>query len=214
MNKQLQVPFEANIQSSDNLTSVAHRLHKAEKHSLAFAPWTDYPYKPEVSFSLSYNATTLFLQYNVKEADLQAAQGKTNGPVYQDSCVEFFVSFDDGASYYNFEFNCIGTVLAGYGKSRTERSWLPENVLEKISCQTVIQKGGGEHNSIWELTIVLPLEVFVFHPSLLLKGKKCRANFYKCGDNLPEPHYLAWSNIESEHPDFHLPRYFGSVLFE
>jgi hypothetical protein len=153
------------------------------------------------------------LQYAVTEAHLQAAHGKTNEPVYQDSCVEFFISFDDGALYYNFEFNCIGTVLAGYGRSRTERSWLPEDVLQTIRCQSMIQRGGSKNNVQWELTVALPVQVFCFHSFSSLRGINARANFYKCGDGLPVPHFVAWSNIESDKPDFHLPQFFGTLLF-
>jgi hypothetical protein len=46
-----------------------------------------------------------------------------------------------------------------------------------------------------------------------MKGKKCRANFYKCGDDLPEPHFLAWNMINTEEPDFHRPEFFGTLEF-
>lgn len=196
------------------METVAAFLRKAQKYPLAFAPWAQYPYKPVVAFSVAHNNSLLFLQYEVREVHLQAAHGKANEPVYQDSCVEFFISFDNGATYYNFEFNCIGTVLASYGRSKGEHSWLREEVLDRISSHTIIQKGGGEYNVCWELTLVLPLTVFHFHSLASLQGKRCRANFYKCGDLLPEPHFLAWSNIESESPNFHLPKDFGTVLFE
>ena len=212
--KTLSVKFEKKMDPAGGMASIAANLRGAEKHSLAFAPWADYSYRPEVHFSIAYNDDHLFLQYLINEAHLQAAQGKTNDPVYQDSCVEFFISFDEGASYFNFEFNCIGTVLAGYGKSKTERSWLPEDLLQTIHVQSLIQKGGGQRNATWELTVVLPPDVFSFPAFSSLKGKECRANFYKCGDQLPEPHFLAWSNIQSGQPDFHLPQFFGTLRFE
>lgn len=212
--KQLSVFFEKGIDPAGGAAGAASYLRTAEKHPLVFTPWAAYPYRPEVCFSIAYSDNYFFLQYFVNESRLQAAFGQTNDPVYQDSCVEFFISFDDGASYYNFEFNCIGTVLAGYGKSKTERSWLPAAVLDKIGCQALIRKGGSEPNVTWELTIALPFDVFHFHSLASLKGTACRANFYKCGDSLPEPHFLAWSNIESEEPNFHLPEFFGTLRFE
>ncbi|WP_091380560.1 carbohydrate-binding family 9-like protein [Mucilaginibacter mallensis] len=30
---------------------------------------------------------------------------------------------------------------------------------------------------------------------------------------MPQPHFLAWNNIESEHPNFHLSDFFGKALF-
>lgn len=39
-----------------------------------------------------------------------------------------------------------------------------------------------------------------------------RGNFYKCGDLTAEPHYLSWSPIAFERPNFHLPEFFGELL--
>lgn len=213
--KQLRVFFQEEALGDKPIDLVACRLSEAEKHPLAFAPWeAAFPYRPEVHFSIAYDRNHLYLQYEVKEAYLQAAQGKTNQPVYRDSCVEFFISFDEGASYYNFEFNCIGTVLAEYGTERSGRALLPEAVLRSVSCRSLLRKAKDETARHWELTVVLPLEVFTFHSLQSLQGKQCRANFYKCGDDLPEPHFLAWSDIQSRSPDFHLPEFFGMLLFE
>ena len=39
-----------------------------------------------------------------------------------------------------------------------------------------------------------------------------RANFYKCGDKTAHPHYLSWSPIHTEKPDFHRPEFFGELI--
>jgi hypothetical protein len=61
--------------------------------------------------------------------------------------------------------------------------------------------------------LAIPLSIFTHHPNLSLKGKTCNANFYKCGDKLAEPHFIAWSNIDTPKPDFHRPDFFGQVFF-
>lgn len=213
MMKQLRVSRLAERAQPVTIKDIAARLAETEKHPLAFAPWPAYPYKPAVQFSIAYREGSVCLQYTVSEKKLQAAYGKINEPVYQDSCVEFFISFDEGATYYNFEFNCIGTVLAGYGKGRGDRQLLPEAMLRKIDFRVSIEKA-GEDGVHWELTVVLPLECFVYQHLPSLQGRTCRANFYKCGDALPEPHYVTWSDIQNERPDFHLPAFFGSLLFD
>ncbi|HEX9250722.1 MAG TPA: carbohydrate-binding family 9-like protein, partial [Ignavibacteriaceae bacterium] len=38
-------------------------------------------------------------------------------------------------------------------------------------------------------------------------------NFYKCGDETEFKHYGMWSLIENSTPDFHLPEYFGKIIF-
>lgn len=212
--KSLRVFFLQNVQPDETLAVIAERLSVPETQPLSYAPWAAYPYKPEVHFSIAYDHNALYLRYVVKERTVQAACGRTNEPVYQDSCVEFFISFDEGATYYNFEFNCIGTVLAGYGRGKTDRQWLSEDMLDCISTQSIIQREGKDRMPQWELTVVLPLKVFTFHNLDSLQGQQARANFYKCGDHLPEPHFLAWSNIESDNPDFHLPQFFGTLQFD
>jgi hypothetical protein len=126
--------------------------------------------------------------------------------------VEFFVSFDD-RGYYNLEFNCIGTALAGFGKEKGSRMRIDDNIIRKIKYGSHIS---NPHNETvhWELTVGIPLETFVHHGLSSLSGKQYRANFYKCGDALPQPHFVAWSNIEAPQPDFHLPQFFGTLLFE
>lgn len=193
---------------------LANEMRKISRQPLAFAPWqNDYPYKPDVLFAMAYNNENIFLQYDVAEKTVQAAEGKINAPVYQDSCVEFFITLDEGATYYNFEFNCIGTVLGGFGKGKNGRAFLPQTVLEQIRFQSLVRKEKGYGLVSWQLTVAIPLEVFVHHPLSSLKRKQCRANFYKCGDHLPEPHFLSWANIEGREPNFHLPQFFGTLVF-
>ena len=41
--------------------------------------------------------------------------------------------------------------------------------------------------------------------------KTLRANFYKCGDNCDKTHFLSWSPIALEKPNFHCPDFFGEL---
>lgn len=214
MLQKLDVLFMNDQGDDASLSIVASNLEKLEQQPLRYAPWSDQGYRPEVSFVVSYSNHSLFLQFNVKENFIRAACGSTNDPVYQDSCVEFFASFDKGASYYNFEFNCIGTILGGYGKERNGRVPLAESLLGQVRSHVLIRREGGNRPVSWQLTVELPFEVFQYHPLTSLRGKQCRANFYKCGDELPEPHYLCWSEIKSQDPDFHLPSFFGTLAFK
>ena len=42
-------------------------------------------------------------------------------------------------------------------------------------------------------------------------GMTLRANFYKCGDDTAQPHYIAWNAVDHPTPNFHLPQYFGEL---
>jgi hypothetical protein len=128
--------------------------------------------------------------------------------------VEFFIHFNDDKGYYNFEFNCIGTPLVGFGKSRSERDLLPKEVVGNIQTESFISRVKVKEAVYWELSVAIPSNVFIYHPIPSLSGQKGRVNFHKCGDQLPVPHFLVWNNIQSAEPNFHLPEFFGEIYFE
>lgn len=64
------------------------------------------------------------------------------------------------------------------------------------------------------MAFIIPLKTFFMHDIKSLSGKTIRANFYKCGDALKKPHFLSWSPINIEKPDFHRPDFFGEITFE
>lgn len=78
-----------------------------EPLQLEIANWTEFPYKPDVSVLIAYNEKELFLQYQVKEHSVKAEVTESNGRVWTDSCVEFFLSPEGNDEYYNLEMNCI-----------------------------------------------------------------------------------------------------------
>jgi hypothetical protein len=168
--------------------AAAEMFEQLAKHAITELNWEDYPYQPAVQFSIAYQQEHILLKYYVAEKDIKATYVKHNDPVYKDSCVEFFISFDDDHKYYNFEFNSLGTCLAAYGKKKPERDYLPEHLIDKIKNKASVTLKNGLVN--WEITIALPREVFCFHSLESFKGIKAKANFYKCGDDLPEPHFL------------------------
>lgn len=187
-------------------------LDEQPKHVLEFHLWKGRKdERPEVRFSLAHNNRSVFLKFFVEEKEIRCHVIQINGPVWEDSCVEFFVSFDE-TGYYNFEFNSIGTVLAAFRKNRNERTLLSEDILKKVETYTKLNKKNDRF--YWEMLIVIPVDLFVHHSLPSLQGVVSKANFYKCGDGLTQPHYLSWNKVESETPDFHLPQFFGEVVFE
>jgi hypothetical protein len=213
--KELIVPFLRDVSKTSPIAHVSFLLDGFETDAIGVVPWPPYNYRPDVDFTMAYGNDSIFIKYYVSEKTVSAVYSQPNEPVHKDSCVEFFLSFDDEKEYYNFEFNCTGTCLAGFGLDRENRSLLPEQVIRMIRHQSQLKvvNNQGEYNIAWELTLMVPLEVFCHHSPVSLSGRQCRANFYKCGDDLPEPHFLAWNDIKSASPDFHLPEYFGKLVF-
>jgi hypothetical protein len=187
-------------------------LNQQSHQSIEFAPWKDFDYKPNVSFAISHGENALFLKFFVKEEEVRSTYLQANDPVYKDSCVEFFIGFNEEPEYYNFEFNCIGTCLLGFGRDR-KRTMLPKSTIEKIKHETYIKSLDDQGLIYWELTLVIPIEAFIHHNLSGLQDIKSRANFYKCGDDLAKPHYLAWNDIKALKPDFHLSEFFAPLNF-
>lgn len=209
------VPFLGSVNKGSSLDELSLLLDCHERNLIGMVPWPVYGYIPDASFSIAYGSDCIFIKYYVIEKAIRAIYRRTNEPVYKDSCVEFFISFGDEEAYYNFEFNCAGTCLLGFGKNKRERKLLPEPLIRKIKNQVLLKtvKGAGPSNISWELTLMIPLDVFYHHPLISLNGQHCKVNFYKCGDELPEPHFLSWNDIKVEEPDFHLPEFFGEMQF-
>ena len=205
------------VKNTLTLAEAEHILeNKAVTHPIDIINWKEFTYKPNVTFRIRHTSDEIWLKYDVKEKHILAKETRTNGEVYKDSCVEFFISVD-GKNYYNFEFSCIGTIHLAHGAGRDNRQFVQAETVKKIEISSSLgnkpfaEKSG---NFEWEMMIKIPLKCFAFDELKSLNGLKAKANFYKCGDETSEPHYITWNPILTENPDYHRPEFFGDVLFE
>lgn len=188
-----------------------------EFHAINHVNWSTYPYQPTVKFRMAYSDQGILLNYQVEEEAVRAKYGNDNGSVWTDSCVEFFIIPANDEIYYNVETNCAGTVLIGAGATRNNREHAPLETLAKIQRWSSLGREPfevREGKCNWELSLIIPYESFFKHTIDSLEGTTVKANFYKCGDELPTPHFLSWNRIEIEKPDFHRPDYFGEISFK
>lgn len=177
--------------------------------------WAEFPYKPEVEFRAAHTGDALLLNYRVTEEAVRAAAPADNGPVWEDSCVEFFVTFDN-KNYQNIECNCTGTILSAVGPDRDHREAAPIELLSGVRRHSTLAPGHlpAEDPVSWEVSLIVPVETYFASDLKSFSGVKARCNFYKCGDKLPTPHFLSWNPIGTPNPDFHCPEYFGDIVFE
>lgn len=179
--------------------------------------WPDtYPYKPDVKFIIGHNEKEIFLRFFVEEQSVLGLVNKDNGEVWTDSCVEFFINLDD-SGYYNFEFNCIGSMLLGFRKQRDNFIHANQNILNGIFRNSSLGNqpfAEKKEDTKWELSVKIPTEAFFQHSIKSLSGIKAKGNFYKCGDNLTVPYFLSWNAIDNPSPNFHLEKFFGDIQFE
>lgn len=184
---------------------------------IANVNWPDIaPYAPEVSFRIAHTGSSILIEYKVSEESIRALAPDDNGPVWEDSCVEFFIAFRPD-NYYNIECNCGGTLLCGAGEGREGRVHAEKSLIASAKRHSSIGKKHFDTEvapDVWTLALVIPVELFFRDNITDLSGVKARGNFYKCGDMLPQPHFLSWKAVEVPTPNFHLPEFFGELIFE
>ncbi|MEN9918187.1 MAG: hypothetical protein RL662_623 [Bacteroidota bacterium] len=206
------LPIETN-----DIEEIDRVLATLPAHNIDEVNWADqYPSKPNVSFRIAHNSTHILLQYQVHENELLALVDEDNGKVWTDSCVEFFVTFNN-THYYNIEASCIGKTLMGHRLIGDKASHASAPILKSIArlsslgTNTIAKQAG---NFSWTLTLVIPCSAYWGDKISKLDGVTARANFYKCGDNLTTPHFVSWNSIETPKPSFHQPAFFGEIEFE
>jgi hypothetical protein len=178
--------------------------------------WEEFRYQPKVYFRIGHISNEIWLKYYVEEKHIRAVETRTNGEVYKDSCVEFFIS-PDGENYYNFEFSCIGTIHLAFGSGRGNRKFVEPATVEKIEIKSTLGNKPFEAKSghyEWEMMIRIPIESFAYSNLESFNELKAAANFYKCGDETAVPHFVTWNPVKTESPDYHRPEFFGKVSFE
>lgn len=203
---------------------------QAELGRMKQVNWEGYDYKPEANFCVLYDEEylhCLLFTQGAYEKEPRAEVTDYLGPVHNDSCLEWFLSFDpDSLRYVNIETNALATKYLAVGESRSERFRPKENELMDFSIETL--SPDDENLADWD--IELDWGVYIKLPLALLKtfwketsaetvvkfqsGMKCKANFYKCGDLTAKEHFLSWSPIHTMKPDFHRPEFFGDLILE
>ncbi|UKT66119.1 carbohydrate-binding family 9-like protein [Pedobacter mucosus] len=208
LNKILTVEY---LSSEAKNQSLFDRIDNLVRYELAEQPWPQFETKCSASFSIAHTGSSILLKYFIKDDFFASSNRVINSEVNRDNCVEFFISFMNEA-YYNIEFNCLGIGKIGYGNSRMDRVLLPVETVEKISVEKKLSHHGKYFD--WEILLDIPLSTFSYQEIASLTGLSCSANFYKCGDDLPNKDFLAWNTIISDEPDFHKPEFFGKIVFE
>ena len=103
--------------------------------------------------------------------------------------------------------------------SRSEkRTAIPKDVIDQLQIRHTLSGPIDpelEGEVVWMIGYrvpLAPLETYapVARPA---PGGTWRANLYKCAGSSSHPHWLTWSPVDFERPDFHLKQYFGVLRF-
>lgn len=213
--KRLEIPYIASLDSVSDPEVIINTLDReAPRRNIESVNWADrFPYHPLTTFAIAHTKDMIYIDFFVRCNYLRAENYSNQSPVSEDSCVEFFVEPNGELPYWNFEFNCIGTVNASVRSKRSEPTRLTDGQIAAIqrypSCGTrPFRELEGLFS--WNLLVGIPLSLI----GLKYEGKPIamRGNFYKCASAASQPHFLSWNPIESEQPDFHRPDCFGELI--
>lgn len=161
------------------------------------------------SAQIGWNGEGLHLRLQTREQDILRRFTGLYDMVCQDSCLEFFFCPEEtGDRYFNFETNPNGALYVGFGRPGADRARLIRSNWNALFAVKPYDIPGG-----WGVELHIPVRfIQIFVPEFTLRpGMILRANFYKCGDDTAQPHYIAWNAVDHPTPNFHLPQYFGEL---
>lgn len=173
-----------------------------------------FPYRPDVSLTASHDGSELHLHFRVAEKAVRAVCAADREHAWEDSCVEFFFAPREDGMYYNLECTCTGKIYLCCGPDRHDRAFLPQEAYDAVRRSASLGEepfGLLDKPAEWEVRLDIPASVFGLGS---FNGLHARGNFYKCGDGLPERHFVSWAPIGTPKPDFHRPEFFGEIVFE
>lgn len=168
--------------------------------------WQEFKRAPKTTAKLLYNDYGIYVYMETDEKPLLARFSAQNDRVCQDSCMEFFVRpNENNLKYMNFEFNPFGTMFLAIRTSRFDPV-NPERDKKYFNVKSYVD------DKTWVLQFCVPFEfideAFGGHT------KKMYGNFYKCGNDTVEKHYLSYYPIKTQKPDYHRPDFFGEFVLE
>lgn len=178
-------------------------------------------YQPFVSAKMKYDSNNIYVIFRVEDCFVRCVTNKINGPVWEDSCVELFFApdLDKPEKYFNLEINCGGTALMHYNiVPRSNFKVIDPEDIRKIEIAHSLPQIVSpeiEERVNWFVEFRIPLDILMKYAKIVQPGPGIRwnANFYKIADKTSNPHYLTWSLVDQIEPDFHLPQFFGTLIF-
>lgn len=179
-------------------------------------------FTPRTSAKLTYDKKNLYLIFRVEDRFVKSTITHFNGSVSTDSCVEFFFAPDEDEPlrYFNLEINAGGTPLIYY----VTRPWTDYVKLDSIHIARIdiahslprIVDPEIEKDTTWTIECKIPLSMLQEYGRISLPrtGVRWKANFYKTGSKTSNPHYFTWAPVTFPRPNFHLPEFFGTLIFQ
>lgn len=157
-----------------------------------------------------YDDENLYVRLSAVETNIRAELFGLLDQICEDSCLEFFFCpIASDSRYFNIECNPNGCLFLGFGNN-------VQNLMRLIPENPPIQPVVKRTTDGWETVYAVPYTfIRQFFPDFSpAPGTQMRGNFYKCGDETVQPHYLCWNPVPMQNCAFHNPARFGILRFE
>ncbi len=178
---------------------------KANEGKIESHTWMEFYQDINTTFKMLRGPEGISVKMHTNEKNLRSECKEQNGMVCYDSCMEFFFKPSPwDLRYLNFEFNPDKVLHLGLGAERRDRMHLTED-REIFSIESIPNDGD------WTIKFYIPDEFL--HKYFEKTADVCKANFYKCGELTGHSHFITWSKVETEKPDFHVADFFGRIEF-
>lgn len=159
----------------DGLDWAAAPWRESAPQSMDFFLPRTHAFRPTVQFKLARDETCVAVLFRVQDQFARSVCREVNGPVCQDSCVEWFVQPVPGKGYLNFEVNAGGCPHISYVEDPRR---LPDGGLKKRRFPTPAETAGAR------VLTSLPA-TFVDVVNALRKPRAAKRN-NKVGKPMPE----------------------------
>ena len=177
---------------------------------------------PTVYAKLVYSDTDIYVIFKVFDQYVKSIAEEYQGKVYEDSCVEFFFTPADNSStgYFNLETNCGGVQLFHFNpEDKAPRTDIKYEDYKNITVAHTLPKMNNpeiKEEVTWYIEYKIPFKVISkYYKTDNPKSETVwRGNFFKCADETSHPHWLTWNKVDNPTPNFHMPQYFGTLIFE
>lgn len=212
----LQVPKQNVSQLGTVFDKIKVLLESGAEAPIDQVNWkADFPKTLPVTVRVTHDGEILYLYYTVIGEAIRAVNTEDFGSVWEDSCVEFFMQREGETGYRNFECNILGVLLSRRHETREKGEKQADEMPSIFRHSTIYHRYEGDRQvSDWSMYLEIPKKALGFDIHESLAGQRIRANFYKCGDKTPEPHFLSWNSIDLPKPNFHVPQFFGLLELE
>jgi hypothetical protein len=203
----LDAGWEGSAWKTANLLKISHVRPEGSRH------------RPLTRAKLLYDENGLYCIFRVRDRYIRCVRTRYQGQVWKDSCVEVFLQPFYERNYFNFEFNCGGTIRCSfitYGVEAEDIQLIPRSIGKQIQVVHSLPRRIPMEvplENVWTLACHIPFAVLEHYVGELgaIPGQVWMGNLYKCADESSHPHWMSWSPLSEL--NFHAPWDFGSLEF-